>query len=201
MPSVSGGSELVGFSLRKRAVEDELRSEVGRLGSTGALNWKNSYSAVVRPYQQEEAMTRGRSVHEHVHNPTSSPPAIAAIPSFPSLSTAVFSRPLGHALIGPRVSGSIKLTKKKGTSSSHGILLKLLRSGTAIISLYPFSALLIFNSLKYVWSCMSQPNSTEQKPKPSFAIERNFFLDMSFPLRVPSMSTPATLTLVSFSRS
>jgi len=69
MPSVSGGSELVGFSLRKRAVEDELRSEVGRLGSTGALNWKNSYSAVVRPYQQEEAMTRGRSVHEHVSQP------------------------------------------------------------------------------------------------------------------------------------
>ena len=48
MPSVRGGRELTGFSLRKRAVEDELRSEVGTVGSTGALNWKNSYSAVLR---------------------------------------------------------------------------------------------------------------------------------------------------------
>src|SRR5277367_2404527 len=44
---------------------------------------------------------------------------------------------------------------------------------------------------------MSHPNTTEQKPNPSVAIERNFFFDMSFPRSWPSMSTPASFTFVS----
>lgn len=44
---------------------------------------------------------------------------------------------------------------------------------------------------------MSHPNKTEQKPKPDLAIERNFFLDISLPRNWPSMSMPATFTLVS----
>lgn len=38
MPSVRGGRALTGFSLRKLAVEEELRSEVGALGLVGARN-------------------------------------------------------------------------------------------------------------------------------------------------------------------
>ena len=45
MPSVSGGRALTGFSLRKVAVEEVLRSVDERLGFGGARNWKNSYSA------------------------------------------------------------------------------------------------------------------------------------------------------------
>lgn len=44
---------------------------------------------------------------------------------------------------------------------------------------------------------MSHPNKIEQKPKPDLAMERNFFLDISFPRNWPSMSMPATFTLVS----
>ena len=195
-----GGSALCEFSWRNFAVEDELRSFASIPLLTGALNWKNSYSAVglsdqQRPARQSRDILYTRISVEGSHV---SPPAIAPRPWFSNLSTAVLSRPLGQALIGPRWFGSRKLTRKKGTSSSHGILLKLLKSGTAIISWYPFSALLICNSLKYVWSCISQPKMTEQKPKPSFAMPRNFFLDMSLPRKTPSMSMPATLTLLSF---
>lgn len=63
MPSVRGGRELTGFSLRKRAVEDELRSEVGTVGSTGALNWKNSYSAVTSSDQQMDTVSLRHPVH------------------------------------------------------------------------------------------------------------------------------------------
>jgi len=45
MPSVSGGRALTGLFLRNAAVADEFLSPIGRLGSEGALNWKNSYSA------------------------------------------------------------------------------------------------------------------------------------------------------------
>lgn len=47
---------------------------------------------------------------------------------------------------------------------------------------------------------MSHPNKIEQNPKPDLAIERNFFLDISFPRSWPSMSMPATFTLVSEER-
>ena len=47
---------------------------------------------------------------------------------------------------------------------------------------------------------MSHPNKTEQKPKPDLAMERNFFLDISFPRSWPSMSMPATFTLMSEAR-
>lgn len=47
---------------------------------------------------------------------------------------------------------------------------------------------------------MSHPNKTEQKPNPDLAMERNFFLDISFPRSWPSMSMPATFTLVSEAR-
>ncbi len=46
MPSVSEGRVLTGLFCRKVAVEELLRSETGALGLLGALNWKNSYSAV-----------------------------------------------------------------------------------------------------------------------------------------------------------
>lgn len=48
---------------------------------------------------------------------------------------------------------------------------------------------------------MSHPNRIEQNPKPDLAIERNFFLDISFPRSWPSMSIPATFMLVSEERS
>src|SRR5690242_8186415 len=44
---------------------------------------------------------------------------------------------------------------------------------------------------------MSQPKTTLQKPKPSFAMDRNFFLAMSLPRSMPSTSRPATLTATS----
>ena len=44
---------------------------------------------------------------------------------------------------------------------------------------------------------MSQPKMTEQNPNPSFATERNFFLDTSLPRNWPSTSTPASFTLES----
>ncbi len=47
---------------------------------------------------------------------------------------------------------------------------------------------------------MSHPNTIEQNPKPDLAMERNFFLDISFPRNWPSMSMPATLMLVSEER-
>lgn len=48
---------------------------------------------------------------------------------------------------------------------------------------------------------MSHPNRTEQNPKPDLAMERNFFLDISFPRNWPSISMPATFMLVSEERS
>ena len=63
------------------------------------------------------------------------PPAKALYPDFSNLSAAVFNKLLGHVDIGRWVSGSKKLTKKNGTLSSQGILLKVVRSGTAIMSL------------------------------------------------------------------
>lgn len=48
---------------------------------------------------------------------------------------------------------------------------------------------------------MSHPNRTEQNPKPDWAMERNFFLDISFPRNWPSISMPATFMLVSEERS
>jgi hypothetical protein len=47
MPSVKDGSVSTGFSLRKVAVEEVFRSDTGAFGLlAGALNWKNSYSAM-----------------------------------------------------------------------------------------------------------------------------------------------------------
>jgi len=49
MPSVKDGNELAGLFCRKVAVEELFRSEIGASGLLeGALNWKNSYSAVPR---------------------------------------------------------------------------------------------------------------------------------------------------------
>jgi len=122
---------------------------------------------------------------------------MAPMPADSSFAHVLSRTLLGHALrLEP--SGTLKLQRKNGTSSSHGILLKLLRSIWASMSLYPFSLFEIFSSRKYVWSCMSQPKMTEQKPNPDAATERNFFLAMSLPRSTPSMSHPATLTALSF---
>ena len=128
------------------------------------------------------------------------PPAMAPYPRAFSFSNCVFNKPRGHAETGSLVSGSWKLTKKKGTLFSQGIRRKVLRSGTAMISWYPFSLLLILSSRMYVLSCMSQPKMTEQKPKPLEAMERNFFLETSFPRKIPSTSMPASLTELSLAR-
>ena len=48
MPSVNDGRELTGLSRRKVAVEELFLSDRGASGLVeGALNWKNSYSAVM----------------------------------------------------------------------------------------------------------------------------------------------------------
>ena len=47
MPSVREGKALTGLSRRKVAVDELFRSDTGAFGLlAGALNWKNSYSAV-----------------------------------------------------------------------------------------------------------------------------------------------------------
>lgn len=51
----------------------------------------------------------------------------------------------------------------------------------------------------YVLSCISQPKITEQKPKPDSRMERNLDLTMTLPRKIPSKSTPATLTRTSLS--
>lgn len=102
-----------------------------------------------------------------LHGAICSPPANAINPGRSNRSTTVFSSPRGQALMGALVSGSRNRSRKKGTLSSHGIRRKLLQSGTAIKSRYPLSLLLTVNSLKYGWSCMSQPKTREQKPNPS----------------------------------
>jgi len=48
MPSVSEGRSLTGFSRRKVAVDELFLSDISAIGWLGgALNWKNSYSAIV----------------------------------------------------------------------------------------------------------------------------------------------------------
>ena len=71
-------------------------------------------------------------------------------------------------------------------SGSHGMRRKVCRSTLASRSRYPFAAFEMVSSLKYVRSCMSQPKTTEQKPKPVSTIERNFFLEMILPGRSAS---------------
>lgn len=104
MPSVRGWSALCAFPWRNFAVEDELRS-IGSIALlTGALNWKNSYSAVAQLDQQGPAIQNQDFLYTGIseEGPDLSPPAIAPRPCFSNLSTAVLSRPLGQALIGPR---------------------------------------------------------------------------------------------------
>ena len=61
MPSVRGGSELTGFSLRNRAVDELFRSDDGTSGLLGARNWKNSYSAM------GSSVSKGDWQNQNVH--------------------------------------------------------------------------------------------------------------------------------------
>lgn len=139
---------------------------------------------------------------------SNSAPAIHFHPLSSALCTTSARTPLGSTSRCLPVSGVINLKRKNGILRSHGNRLNVDRSIEARRSRYPFARLETISSLEYVtsWTCylaivtargrkrassLSQPKMTEQKPKPSdLAAERNLSLDMIFPRRTPSMSTP-----------
>jgi hypothetical protein len=84
--------------------------------------------------------------------------------------------------------------------SSWCMLVMVIPTHTDVIKIsIPFAALDMLSSSVYVLSCMSQPKITEQKPNPDSRIERNLDLAITLPRKIPSRSTPATLTRTSFS--